>query len=140
MSSCIEREIFWHSNERFITRFCKVNNATGSTCVAGTTYLTTPTPELTPVFSVVLVAQSLFFCVLFCGPFVDFCFNLFGRCWSFCPLFFDLRLMITPLVSSNSRPLCCLSYDLRLMITPLVSSNSRPLCCLSYDLRLWLPL
>jgi hypothetical protein len=29
--------------------------------------------------------------------------------------------------------LCYLSYDVRIMITPLVSSNSRPLCFLSYD-------
>ena len=109
-------------------------------CVAGTTYLKTPTPELTPVFSVVLVAQSLFYCVLFCGPFVDFCFNLFGRCWSFCPLFFDLRLMITPLVSSHFWSLCCLSYDLRLMITPLVSSHFWSLYRLSYDLLLMITL
>jgi hypothetical protein len=57
----------------------------------------------------------------------------------FWPLFFlsyDLRIMIIPLVSSNSRPLCCLSYDLRIIITPLVSSNSRPLCYLSYDVRI----
>ena len=37
--------------------------------------------------------------------------------------FVELRLLITPLVSSNSIPLCCLSYEIRLLITPLVSLN-----------------
>ena len=37
-------------------------------------------------------------------------------------------------------PLCYLSFDLRLLITSLVSSNSRPLCYLSFDLRFWLRL
>jgi hypothetical protein len=53
----------------------------------------------------------------------------------FWPLsFFDLRILITPLVSSNSSynlllsfflwPLWCLFFELRILITPLVSSNS----------------
>jgi hypothetical protein len=41
-------------------------------------------PEFTPVFRRVRVAQSLVFCVMFC------------------PSFFNLRILITPLVSSNS--------------------------------------
>ena len=55
----------------------------------------------------------------------------------FCPLyclsFFDIRIPITPLISSNSSfddgchfwPLCCLSFfDLRILITPLKSSKT----------------
>jgi len=51
------------------------------------------------VFSCVRVAQSLVFCVVFCGSlFVLFSFSS----WSlYCPSFFDLRLLITPFVSSN---------------------------------------
>ena len=48
-----------------------------------------------PVFSGVRVAQSLVFCVVYCGSlFVHFF-------WSLHFISFDLRLLITPLVSSN---------------------------------------
>jgi hypothetical protein len=49
----------------------------------------------------------------------------------YCLSFFNLRLLITPLVSSNFWPLYCMSFDLRLLITPLLSSNFWPLYCLS---------
>ena len=50
-----------------------------------------------PVFSVVLVTRSLVLRVIF----VDHCFSFFF--WSLCCLsFFVLRIMITPLISSNS--------------------------------------
>jgi uncharacterized membrane protein len=56
--------------------------------------------------------------------------------WSLhCPSF-DLRLLITPLVSSHFWSLCCLSFDLRLLISPLVSSHFWSLYCLSFELRL----
>jgi hypothetical protein len=38
-------------------------------------------------------------------------------------LFFDLRILITPVVSSNIWPLHGLFFDLRILITPVVSSN-----------------
>ena len=60
------------------------------------------------------VAQSLFFCVMFCRSFCSFVFS---------PLYclsIDLRILITPLVSL---PLHCLSCDLWFLITHLVSSN-----------------
>ena len=47
-----------------------------------------------PFFSGVRVTQSLVLCVCF----VDRCFPF----WPLCCLFFDLRILITPLVSSNS--------------------------------------
>jgi hypothetical protein len=49
-----------------------------------------------------------------------------------CPFFFHLRILITPLVSSDIWPLCCLFFDLRILITPLVSSDIWPLCCLIF--------
>ena len=109
----------------------------------------------------------------------------FGIFWPLCCMSYDLRLLITPLVSFGHCvvcpmiyvfwlplwyllaivlyvlrftvsdypfgifwPLCCMSYDLRLLITPLVSFGHCvvcpmiyvfgifwPLCCMSYDLR-----
>ena len=54
-------------------------------------------PESTPSFDGVRVAQSLVFCVLFCGSlFVLFFWPLS------CLSFFDLHILIAPLVSSNS--------------------------------------
>ena len=83
-----------------------------------------------------------------------FCRSLFVLLFFFfcplCCLFFDLLIMITALVSSNSSfmdrclsvctfffcrsvfvllffflcPLCCVFFDLQILITPLVSSNS----------------
>ena len=49
-----------------------------------------------PVCSGIRVTRSLVLCVW-----------ILGRCLSFCPFW----------------PLCCLSFDLRILITPLVSSN-----------------
>ena len=56
--------------------------------------------EFTPAFSGVHDTWSFVFCVVFCssffGPFVLFC-------WSLCCLFFfDLRILMTPLVYLNS--------------------------------------
>ena len=48
------------------------------------------------VFSRVRVTQSLVLCVCF----VDRCLSFFS--WPLCCLFFDLRILMTPLVSSNS--------------------------------------
>ena len=49
-----------------------------------------------PIFSEVRVTQSLVLCVCF----VDRCLSFFF--WPLCCLLFDIRIMITPLVSSNS--------------------------------------
>jgi hypothetical protein len=129
----------------------------------------------TPVFSVVRVARSLVFCVMFCRSL--FVLLLFFY-WSLhCLSFFDLRLLVTPLVSCGHcivcyssdygfwLPLwylvdivlsailritvsgypfgilwtlyCLLFFELRLLVTPLVSSNFWPLYCLSFfELRL----
>jgi hypothetical protein len=62
--------------------------------------LTLPDLLLPPVFSVVRVTRSLVLCVFF----VDRCLYFFF--WPVCCLFlFNIRILITPLVSSNS------SYD-----------------------------
>ena len=63
-------------------------------CHINTIYLSSP-----PVFSGVRVTQSLVLCVMCCRS-----------------LFVFLSFFICPL--------CCLSFDLRILITPLVSSNS----------------
>ena len=54
-------------------------------------------PEFTPVFSGVRVTRSLALCVCFVDRCLSFIF------WPLCCLFFfDLRILITPLVYSNS--------------------------------------
>ena len=84
-------------------------------------------PEFTTGFSEVRVVRSLIFCVMFCrSSFV----LLYFLVWSLCCMSFDLRILITPLVSW---PLCCMSFDLRILITPLVSWS---LCRMSFDLRI----
>ena len=133
------------------------------------------------VFSCVRFSLSLVFCVVFC-PFVLFLVAIvlsvllrftasdypFGILWPlYCLSFFDLRLLITPLVSCGHCvvcpsslygcwlplwylvaivlsvlrftasdypfgilwPLCCLSFDLRLLITPLESSDFSYVLC-----------
>ena len=71
-------------------------NTTGTTSGSWTTY-PFRAPELTPpppVFSGVRVTRSLVLCV----SFVDRCLSF----WPLCCLFFDLWILITPLLSSNS--------------------------------------
>ena len=53
-----------------------------------------------PVFSGVRVTRSLVLCVCF----VDHCLTCFFFSWPLCCLFFDLQILITPVVSSNSSP------------------------------------
>ena len=76
-----------------------------------------------PVFSGVRVTRSLVLCVCFVDRCLSFCIIL---CWPLCSLFFfDIRILITSLVSSNFWPLCCLFFfDIRILITSLVSSYS----------------
>ena len=53
-----------------------------------------------PLFNGVHVARSLAFCVLLCGSSFVLWFCFF---WPLCFLsFFDLRILITPLVSASS--------------------------------------
>ena len=80
---------------------------TGATSEAGTAY-PSGAPAFKPVFSGVRVTRSLVLCVCF----VDRCLSFFF--WSLCCLFFfDIRIMITPLVSSNfSFELWCLASTL----------------------------
>ena len=69
-------------------RGCNLSNTTGVTNGAGTTYT---------VISEVRVARSLVLCVVFCKS-LFVCFI-----WPLCCRFlFDLRILITPLVSYNS--------------------------------------
>ena len=77
------------------------------------------------VFSGVRVTLSLVLYVCFVDRCLSFCTFYFDRCL----FLFDIRILITPLVSSNS--FCPFSFghcvvfffDIRIMITPLVSSN-----------------
>ena len=62
--------------------------------------LLTGAPEFIPVISEVRFARSLVFCVKFCRSLFVLLFLFF---WALSYLsFFDLRILITPLVSSNS--------------------------------------
>ena len=78
-------------------RACNYSNTKSGICGAATTY-SLGAPELTSDFRGVRVARSLVFCVMFCGS-----------------LFVPLSVFFWPL--------SCLSFDLRLLITSLVSSN-----------------
>ena len=78
-----------------------------------------------PMFGEVRVTRYLVLCVILYRSLLS-CFFCPLRCMSF----FDLRILLTPLVSSNSScpfffwPLCCLSFlDSRILVTSLVSSN-----------------
>ena len=77
---------------------CKKSNTTGATCGAGIAY-PSGAPEFTPYISGVRIARSLIFCVVFYR-------SLFVYLWFFywslyCTSVLDLRLLITPFVSSN---------------------------------------
>ena len=61
----------------------------------------------TPVFSGVRVTRSLVLCVCFVDRCLSFCTFFF---WPLCCLFFDIRILITPLVFSNSS---CMSFVLQ---------------------------
>jgi len=52
-----------------------------------------------PVFSGVRVVRPLVFCVMFCRSFLSF-YPFFFRSL-YCPFFFDIRLLVTTLSSSN---------------------------------------
>ena len=74
-------------------------NTTGATSGAGTAYPSEHLSSLT-LFSEVCVTQSLVLYVCFIDPCLFFCTFFF---WPLCfPFFFDIRIMIAPLVSSNS--------------------------------------
>jgi hypothetical protein len=96
----------------------------------------------------ILFYRSLFFLCLFLYAIVlsvlrftnsDYPFGIFKHVfvllsfffWSLCcRSFFDLRILIIQMVSSNSSlsfsfmPLYCMSFDFRILIIPMVSSNS----------------
>ena len=53
-----------------------------------------------PVFSGVCVIRSLVSCVMLCGSFFPFCPFVFGHCVFYPSI--DLRILITPFISSSS--------------------------------------
>jgi hypothetical protein len=65
---------------------------------AGTAY-PSGAPEFTSGFIGVRVTRSLVLCACFVDRCLFFCTFSFGHCYLF---FFDIRILITPLVSSNS--------------------------------------
>ena len=69
-----------------------------ATSGAGTAY-PSEAPEIAPDFSGIRVTRSLVLCVCFVNSCLSFCSFYFGHCVVF---FFDLLILITPLVSSNS--------------------------------------
>ena len=98
-------------------RGCNKSNTTGATCGAGA-------PEFTPVL-VVYVLFNLQFSV---QCFVDHCLSFcpFSVWPIYCLSFFDIKLLVTPVVSH------CMSYfDIRPLATPVVSH-----CMSFFDIRL----
>ena len=88
-----------------------------------------------PGFSVACVVRSLVFCAMYCISLLVLLSFFFWPLYYL--FFFDLRLLINGMVSSNFWPLHSLFFDLRLLITGMVSSNFWPLYCLFFfDLRL----
>jgi hypothetical protein len=77
-------------------------------------------PQLNPGFSEVLVTRSLVLCVMFCRLFF-FPFALFLL--AIVLSFFDLRILITPLISSN--------YSLAFLEYFVLYINSQDMCAAS---------
>ena len=75
-------------------KFSLLHNKSG----AGTAY-PSGEPEFTPGFSGVRVTRSLVLCVCFIDRCLSFCTFSF---WSLCCLSFDLQILITLLIASNS--------------------------------------
>jgi general stress protein CsbA len=111
-------------------RVCNYINTTGVTSGAGTSNSSGP-PEFIPGFQWGLLYSFYSLCVCFVDCFLSFCTFSFGHYvvpsssyygfWS--PLWYLQTLIV--LLSFFFWPLCCLFFfDLRILITPLVSSNS----------------
>jgi hypothetical protein len=94
-SHCFFTYIFVRKNysDSHLSTFTCINVlSSGATSGAGTAY-PSGTPGSPPAFSVVRVTRSLVLFVCF----VDRCLSF----WPLCCLFFELRILITPLVPSN---------------------------------------
>ena len=82
-------------------RVCDQINTTGATSRAGTIY-PSGTPEFTPTFQWASHYSILRFMCMCCRSLLVLCSFVF---WSLCCLFFfDIRILITSLVFSNSTP------------------------------------
>ena len=79
-------------------RVCTQINMTGATRGAGTAYPQVAS-EFTPVFQWGLCYSMFSFMCMFCRSLFAL---LYFFLWPLCGQFFDLRILITPLVSSNS--------------------------------------
>ena len=78
---------------------CNQINTTGGNSRAGTAY-PSGARKLTPVFSGVRVNRSMVLCVCFCRSLFVLVYRL---SWQLCCLFFfNIRILIAPLVSSSS--------------------------------------
>jgi hypothetical protein len=111
-------------------RVCNYINTTGVTSGAGTSNSSGP-PEFIPGFQWGLFYSFYSLCVCFVDCFLSFCTFSFGHYvvpsssnygfWS--PLWYLQTLIV--LLSFFFWPLCCLFFfDIRILIDPLVSSNS----------------
>ena len=96
MTMCVSRLLKYQFHLFIFSSDCNLNEII--TSGADTAYPSGP-PELIPVFSGVCVVQSLVFCQLY----VIVCVGLSFIFWSlYCLSVFELWLLLTPLVSSNS--------------------------------------
>ena len=86
-------------SDQFVIDHCNQINTTGATSGAGTDY-PSGAPEFTPEFQQGSCYQIFSFFSMFCSSLFVLLYFLF---WPLCCLFFfELRLLITSLVSSNS--------------------------------------
>ena len=91
---------FYHLNCNTIRNWYFVTRLTRRVSLVKQELLTPPEHLISPsVFSGVRVTRSLVFCVVFCRSLHVLLYFSF---WPLCCLFFDLRIPITPLVSSIS--------------------------------------
>ena len=103
------------------------------TCRAGTANPSGAT-EVTLSFCGIRIARSLVVCVMFCRSSLSFFPFSLGH-YVVCPSFFNVRFLVTPLVSCGHCVVCPSFFDLRFLVTPSVSCGHCVVCPSFFDLR-----
>ena len=98
---------------RFVTRLARQVPLVEQELLTLQEHLSSP-----PVFSGVRVTRSLVLCVMFCRSLFVLLYFFF---WPLCLLFFDLRILITPLVLSISSISC---HDRKRKMVHVINSSS----------------
>ena len=82
-----------------------------------------------PVFSVVRVTRSLVLCICFVDRCLSFCIFSFGH-W--CLFFFDIRILITPLVSALFLNYVAYWLTIHIVQCFVISKTHTVRCCIGY--------